>query len=363
MADSLDPQRLYEKLILSGDIDSDPSQAKAVIALQNCYQNILLAEPESNFFWKSKRYPLVPGLYLWGGVGRGKTWLFDLLFDALPIEEKKRQHFHLFMQDVHQRLSKIKGKADPLPFIAKQLSKEMRVLFLDEFHVVDIADAVILAQLLRGLFESGITLVTTSNVPPNELYNDGIQRVSFLPAIELIQKNTEVVKVGGVIDYRLQTMISLKIYLIGLNNEMKQKMLEEFQQLTIGEQVDMEGNFVVAERDIPFIKKVSSIIWFSFEALCLSSRKASDYLEIARCFHTVFIDSVPLMDGSRDDSTRRFISLIDVLYDQRVKLIINAELPPEKLYGGERLAFEFQRTASRLREMQSKEYLALEHRP
>ncbi len=357
------PADVYQVLLSAGEIQPDTHQQTAVSALQDFYQQINSIQPQRRFFFSTKQYPLLKGLYLWGGVGRGKTWLADLLYDTLPIVEKRRQHFHAFMQDIHQWLKQYQGRADPLPYIAGKLGKDTRVLFLDEFHVVDIADAVILAQLLKGLFENKISLVTTSNVLPEELYNEGIQRASFLPAIKLLQDYTRIVHIGGGHDYRRETLEQMPVYLLENNMAAKQQFREEFERLCINHEVAEDEALTIASRSVRYKKMAADVIWFSFGELCHGPRHASDYLEIARSFHTLFLEDVPVLDGSRDDCARRFISMIDIFYDHRVKLVMSAEAHPQHLYSGERLAFEFQRTASRLQEMQSSEYLALAHRP
>ena len=357
------PHHAYQQLIEAGEIQPDSYQQAAVSALQDYYQRFTAVKPQRRFLFAKGQYPLVKGLYLWGGVGRGKTWLADLLYDALPTNEKRRQHFHAFMQDVHHWLKQYQGRSDPLPYIAGRLGKETRVLLLDEFHVVDIADAVIMAQLLKGLFANGISLVTTSNVMPEELYNEGIQRASFLPAIQLLEKHTEIIHLDGMRDYRRETIEQLPVYLLGPAGTGDRQFNSEFDRLCMNHDVSHDNSLTIASRSVRYKKKAADVIWFSFNELCLGPRHASDYLEIARSFHTLFLEGVPVFDGSRDDCARRFISMIDILYDHRVKLIINAEVEPQQLYSGERLAFEFQRTASRLQEMQSAEYLALAHRP
>jgi cell division protein ZapE len=356
------PFDVYRRLLGKGEIERDEDQEVAVRALQDFYQNILTAKPQRRFFLSALRFPLVKGLYLWGGVGRGKTWLADLLFETLPLVEKRRQHFHAFMQDIHQLLTQYQGRVDPLPSIAAELARDTRVIFLDEFHVVDIADAVILAQLLKGLFSNGIALVTTSNMLPESLYNDGIQRASFLPAIQLLQENTRVINIGGSRDYRCETIEQMPVYLLAAEVTCEQQFTDEFNKLCRNHQVSHDAALIIASRSIRYKKQAADVIWFSFHELCNGPRHATDYLEIARRFHTLFLDEVPVLDGSRDDSARRFISMIDILYDHRVKLIVSAETLPQQLYSGERLAFEFQRTASRLQEMQSAGYLALAHR-
>jgi len=356
------PAERYRQLTATGSIVPDPHQLPAVSALESFYLATLAVKQQRRFTFLSRSRPVIQGLYLAGGVGRGKTWLMDLLYESLPVAEKKRQHFHAFMQDIHQRLKQHEGQADPLLQIAKKLSVTTRVLFLDEFHIVDIADAMILAQLLRGLFSSGIALVTTSNVHPENLYNEGIQRASFLPAIDLLQKHTRVIHIGGSCDYRSKTLEQMPIYLVDESGEVTARFDREFSQLTKGQQITQQGEMTISNRTVQYIKKAGEVAWFGFKDLCLGPRNAGDFLEIARSYHTLFIEGVPVLDGSRDDWARRFILMIDIFYDHRVKLVIAADAYPENLYNGERLAFEFKRTASRLLEMQSAQYLSMPHR-
>lgn len=355
------PSEAYHKLIEDGKIVADDNQLQAVLALDDFYHEFTLAKPKRRSIFGKPQYPLVKGLYLWGGVGRGKTWLVDLLFEALPVAGKHRQHFHAFMQDIQGLLKQHQGRADPLQFIAKKLATETRVLLLDEFHIVDIGDAMVMAQLLKGLFDNGISLLTTSNVLPEDLYNEGIQRASFLPAIDLLTNHTRVIHIDGSHDYRRQAIEQLPIYSLG-GEKASHQFEVEFKSLCPGQQIVESSDLTVNNRRIRFKKKSADIIWFEFQQLCQGPRHAADYLDIARSFQTVFLEDIPVLDGSRDDCARRFISMIDIFYDHKVKLIVSAQAEPYSLYSGERLAFEFQRTASRLQEMQTSEYLGEFHR-
>lgn len=355
------PGQRYNQLIESGKFKPDQHQQPSINSLDRFYQAFTQAKPKKSFFLFATSFPLIHGIYLWGGVGRGKTRLMDLLHDSLGDAMTRRQHYHEFMQEVHQWLQNNGGNKDPLQLLARRLSKNIRVLFLDEFVVTDIADAVILAQLLKGLFGNGISLVTTSNVLPEELYREGIQRASFLPAITLIEKHTEVVCLGGGYDYRKAIMQSSPVYKLSKNHSGDQLLEQEFGRLVESQAVEQQGELLVASRQIRFYKKSVDSIWFRFADLCMGPRHASDYLEIAQCYHTVFIDGVPVLDATQDDCARRFISMIDIFYDHKVKIVISAAAEPDKLYCGERLAFEFQRTASRLNEMQTAQYLSKEH--
>jgi cell division protein ZapE len=356
------PSKVYRQLTQAGEFQNDEYQLQALPHLDRFFNDYFKPAAKSSFLFPSKK-PLIKGLYLWGGVGRGKTWIMDLLYDCLQTDKKRRQHFHAFMQDVHCWLKEYSGKKDPLPFIASKLSRQLDVLFLDEFHVVDIADAMILAQLLKGMFLSGIALVTTSNRLPENLYNEGIQRASFLPAIKLLETETEVIHVGGGHDYRREILEQLPVYFLISGLSADEQFLNEFNELTRNQEIKTGGSLDIANRALYFKRKGLDVIWFSFGQLCNGPRHASDYLEIASSFQTVFLDDVPSLDGSKDDCVRRFISMIDIFYDHRIKLLISAAVRPEKLYSGERLAFEFTRTVSRLLEMQSSEYLSLAHEP
>ena len=310
--------------------------------------------------WLQRPPPVPKGVYLWGGVGRGKTWLMDLFHDNLDGVGKVRFHFHRFMQLVHSELAAIKGKANPLSLVAARMAREWQVLCLDEFHVVDIGDAVILAGLLRALFAEGIVLLTTSNVVPDKLYRDGIQRASFLPAIDLLNTHTQVIELGGDRDYRKMILEQARVYHTPLGDATDAVLHEEFARLANTEP-EGPGDLIINGRAMPFRLLAEDMVWFDFEALCGPPRSQNDYIELSRCHQTVFISDIPVMGGSRDDRTRRFVFLVDEFYDRRVKLVLSAEAPAAKLYIGERLAFEFQRTISRLAEMQTPAFLGRPH--
>ncbi len=362
MAKPQPPSHSYQRLLDAGEIHPDPHQQQLITHLDQFYQDFFALKPAGGWFARFRRMGPIPGLYVYGGVGRGKTWLTDLLFDCLPAHAKSRFHFHAFMRDVHTQMQSVQGKADPLKVIAKKFAISNRVIFLDEFHVVDIADAMILGRLLKWLFNESIALITTSNVKPEDLYREGIQRASFLPAIALLEQHTRVINLDGDLDYRSEVLQSQPVYLLTGQPDVEAQLMREFQQLTIGHESEREKQLSICARPIRFRYKAMDVAWFKFSQLCCGPRSSSDYLEIAKTFHTLIIENVPYMDASLDDAARRFISMIDICYDQKVKLIISAETSPQKLYGGERLAFEFQRTVSRLLEMQSAEYLHAQHR-
>ncbi len=365
----MNPLDYYRVRIATGEALADEYQANVVESLQDLYERLIKADKQqsSGIFgrllgMKNGETALEKGLYIWGGVGSGKTWLVDIFYNQLPIKAKMRSHFHHFMRETHEALEKLKGHRDPLDIYAEHLSEKIRVLCLDEFIVTDITDAMILAQLLKALFARGVTLVTTSNTMPDHLYENGLQRDNFLPAIEMLKHNTKVIHLDSAIDYRLRYLEQAKVYHTPLGPEVDDLLAEEFGSLA-PEDGSEGGSVHVFGRDIPIKRMADDIIWFDFMALCGPPRSQADYLEIARCYHTVIISDVPILDPSLDDATRRFIYLIDEFYDRGVKLILSAATSPESLYQGKRLAFDFKRVKSRLLEMQSKAYLALEHRP
>ena len=350
----------YQARVAAEGFTPDDHQHQALVALQRVIDRLAQDTPGGWRRWLGKRPQAVRGVYLWGGVGRGKTWLMDLFHDALGELPRTRLHFHRFMQMVHGELAEIQGKADPLRLIARRMAARWRLLCLDEFNVVDIGDAVILAGLLRSLFDEGIVLVTTSNVVPDELYRDGIQRASFLPAIDLLRNNTEIVELGGDRDYRRIVLEQASVYHTPLGEATDAALGAEFRRLSHGP-ADGPGELVINGRVMPYRLCADDMVWFDFEALCGPPRSQHDYIELARCHQTVFLSDIPIMGAARDDRTRRFIFLIDEFYDRRVKLVASAAALPHRLYVGERLAFEFQRTISRLTEMQTPAFLGRPH--
>ena len=302
----------------------------------------------------------VRGLYLWGGVGRGKTLLMDLFVETLPIRAKKRIHFHRMMREVHERLKALGNVRDPLDRVAADIARKTRVLCFDEFFVGDIGDAMILGRLLDGLFQRGVTLVATSNSKPDDLYKDGLQRQRFLPAIDLLNQHTDVVHLEGGVDYRLRLLEKAGTYLCPDNEDALQRLTSFFDESATSE-IRSFTTIDINAREIPARKCAKSIIWFAFEDICDGPRSQADYIEIARWYPTVIISGVPRFDATLENQARRFIALVDEFYDRRVKLMLSADVDLGLLYQGGRLAFEFERTASRLIEMQSKEYLALPH--
>lgn len=359
---------------LEGDFARDAAQAVALKHLRRVYRDIAKAPPPpaSNMLaWM--KFPIgrlepeaVKGLYLWGGVGRGKTFLMDSFYEALPETRKLRMHFHRFMHRVQADLKKHRGQPDPLSLVTRRFASEARVLCFDEFFVSDIADAMILAGLLKGFFDRGITLVATSNIPPDELYRDGLQRARFLPAIELLTRYTDIVEVDGGEDYRLRVLKQAGIYHTPLNAHTDQKLEASFDDITT-EPGSRDSDIEVEGRAIRTLRCAHGVVWFDFEAICGGPRSKDDYIEISRWFPAVLVSGVPVFNGDNggndDDRARRFVSLIDEFYDRRVKLIVSAAAPASELYQGKRLQLEFERTASRLIEMQSADYLAQQHLP
>ncbi len=304
--------------------------------------------------------PQVPGLYIWGGVGRGKTFLMDLFFENLAVEHKKRIHFHRMMHEVHDRLASLGDVQDPLDSVAADIARDTRVLCFDEFFVSDIGDAMILGRLLDGLFRRGVTLVTTSNSEPDQLYRDGLQRQRFLPAIDLLKTYTRVVNMDGTTDYRLRLLQKAGTYLTP-NDAAATTRLTRFFDDSASSQIETDVALDINGRDIRARRCAKGIAWFDFEDICDGPRSQADYIEVARWYPAVIVADVPRFDRTLEDQARRFIALVDEFYDRRVKLIVSAEAGVKSLYAGERLKFEFDRTVSRLIEMQSNEYLALPH--
>lgn len=303
----------------------------------------------------------VRGLYIWGGVGRGKTCLMDLFYDSLNFKERERSHFYRFMRDIHVRLNTLKKVENPLETVAQDISQRIRVLCFDELFVSDIADAMILGTLFDALFHRGVTLVATSNVPPEELYKGGLQRQRFLPAIDLLKRHLNVLHLDGSVDYRLRHLQQSGTYLDAAATETASRMKQLFLDLN-GHAGSGPRAVQVEGRSIEALDTSPDIIWFDFAALCEGPRSQNDYIDLAHDYHTVFVSGVPVFDSAREDAARRFIMLVDEFYDRGVKLVLSAAAPPTGLYHGERLRFEFERTASRLIEMQSGDYLAQQHR-
>ncbi len=363
------PWQRYQSDLQRPDFCHDPEQERAVRLLQDLYQRLVSVRRDEArpLAWLGRRLgrrttePEV-GLYLWGGVGRGKTYLVDTFHDSLPFEQKKRVHFHRFMQRVHADLKRLEGEKNPLRAVADGLAAEARVLCFDEFFVTDIADAMILGGLLEALFARGVTLVATSNIEPARLYENGLQRQRFLPAIALIEKHTRVVNVDGGVDYRLRTLEQAELYHYPLDAAADESLRRSFDRLAVEPGKHWE-RLVINGRYLTSRCVAGDVAWFEFRELCDGPRSPNDYIELARLFHAVLLSGVPALGAHNDDQARRFVNLVDEFYDRNVKLVVAAEKPLAELYAGGRLEFEFQRTVSRLQEMQSHDYLAREHRP
>ena len=352
------PLSRYRHVIESGRFAADPAQATAAQALQRVWEG-LVAAPKRTWWPFTRRQPATRGLYLWGGVGRGKTWLMDLFFDSLPFDDKRRLHFHRFMASVHEELRAAPEARDPLTDIARRWSGEFRVLCFDEFHVSDIADAMLLGGLLRGLFDGGVTLVATSNVAPDELYRDGLQRARFLPAIETIKSHCHVMHLRGDADYRLRILERAPTYHVPANAAADQRLTESFE--AFASDCELPPEFDIGGRRFVARRRGDGVVWFDFTALCREPRSSNDFIELARSYNTVLVSDIPVMGPHDEDAARRFIHLVDELYDRQVKMVVSAETTPDRLYEGRRLNLEFERTASRLTEMQTHEYLSRPH--
>ncbi|MGB0732897.1 MAG: cell division protein ZapE, partial [Pontibacterium sp.] len=341
--------------------------------LQRLYDDLVKApEPEkegfmqrfsTKFSGKKKVKTPVKGLYFWGGVGRGKTYLMDTFYDSLPFEQKMRTHFHRFMQRVHQELKALDGTPNPLIKIAEKYAQETRIICFDEFFVTDITDAMILGGLLEELFANGVSLVATSNIVPDGLYKDGLQRARFLPAIALLNQHTEVLNVDGGVDYRLRALEQAELYHHPLDAQADESLEKSFVSLIgAGSAINTDEAIEVNGRAITARKVCEDIVWFEFSALCEGPRSQNDYIELSKLYHAVLVSNVPQLGKSNDDAARRFINMVDEFYDTGVKLIVSAEKPISEIYSEGRLEFEIARTQSRLLEMQSHEYLARAHR-
>lgn len=411
-------RELYAQQLSERGFRSDPIQAAVIDRLDDLRQRMITAhETDASIVrrWfsalgsKSASEP-VRGIYLWGGVGRGKTWMMDLFFQSLPFPERRRRHFHRFMHDVHAELKALHEREAPLEAVAERIAANTRVLCFDEFFVSDIADAMILGGLFAALFKRGVTLVATSNVEPGNLYKDGLQQQRFLPTIDLLQQHLDVIAVDGPTDYRLRRLTQAGTYLPSDAPDTLQRLQELFDELadhdgddvghpsgtvsradaiptgargdrpsppngstrTVNQSgrpwpsrtpVDPDRSMEIEGRRIPIIRERGGLVWFDFMALCSGPRSQEDYIEIARNYQSVIVSNIPVLDSLQEDEARRFVALVDELYDHNVNLIVSAAAPPVELYRGDRVAFQFERTASRLIEMQSEEYLAREHRP
>nr|WP_288256264.1 cell division protein ZapE [uncultured Pseudomonas sp.] len=362
------PLERYQADLKRPDFFHDAAQENAVRHLQRLYDDLIARDQGKSglmgkLFGKKPQGP-VKGLYFWGGVGRGKTYLVDTFFDALPFEQKMRTHFHRFMKRVHEEMKTLKGEKNPLTIIGKRFADEARVICFDEFFVSDITDAMILATLMEELFKNGVSLVATSNIVPDGLYKDGLQRARFLPAIALLKEHTDIVNVDSGVDYRLRALEQAELFHFPLGQAAEDSLRKSFQSLLpdCTHMVENEA-LMIENRAIYAVRVCEDVAWFEFRELCDGPRSQNDYIELGKIFHAVILANVEQMSVAKDDMARRFINLVDEFYDRNVKLIISAEVELKDLYTGGRLSFEFQRTLSRLLEMQSHEFLSRPHRP
>ncbi len=376
MMQTMSPLALYQQALENGEYQADEVQRAAITRLDGIYQvltrNSASAAPAgggllnrlNKLLGKSKNDVQTPaqGLYMWGGVGRGKTWLMDMFFRAIPGERKQRLHFHRFMLRVHQELTELQGQSDPLQIVADRFKAETDLLCFDEFFVSDITDAMLLGTLMEALFSRGITLVATSNIPPDDLYRNGLQRARFVPAIEMIKQHCDVMNVDAGIDYRLRTLTSAHLWMTPLGDETTKEMERMFIALAGKPREDHEP-LEINHRQLPTLGMAEGVLAMNFLALCGEGRSQHDYIELSRRFHSVLLYDVPVMIYKTEDQARRFLALVDEFYERHVKLVVSAETSLYEIYQGTRLKFEYQRCVSRLQEMQSEEYLRLPHLP
>ncbi|WP_372657449.1 cell division protein ZapE [Hydrogenophaga sp.] len=352
----------YEAALLQRGYTTDPAQQHAISVLDRCageWANY--KQRRSNSLKKLFVKPEIPrGVYMFGGVGRGKSFLMDCFFNAVPLRRKTRLHFHEFMREVHRELRDLQGTVNPLDELGARIAKRYKLICFDEFHVADVTDAMILHRLLDALFKAGVGLVTTSNFHPDGLYPDGLHRDRILPAIELLKAQMEIVNVDHGVDYRQRTLSQIELYHCPLGEQADAAMAATFEQ--IAEAGDGDPVMQIESRHIQALRRAGGVIWFDFKTLCGGPRSQNDYLEIATQFHTVLLSNVPQMAVRHASEARRFTWLVDVLYDRHVKLVMSAAVAPEQLYTEGPMSHEFPRTVSRLAEMQSAEFLALGHR-
>ena len=360
---------LYARELGARGWRSDPAQLAAIARLEQLRDELLARQRQlglpgrlRRMVWPRQDARGARGIYLWGGVGRGKTWLMDLFFDSLGATARRRSHFHHLMREVHAGLAVIRRRQEPVQLLARRMARRAQLWCLDELHVNDIADAMLLGRLFEALLQQGVSLVITSNLPPRELYRDGLQRARFLPAIVLLESCLDVLEIDAGTDYRLRQLRQASIYLPTADAATAARLATLFAELA-GAHADTARHIEVNGRKVESVRRAGDVVWFDFATLCGGARSAADYVELAHDFHTVFVTDIPQLTGQQDDAARRFIGLVDEFYDRGVKLIVSAAAAPAALYQGARLAFEFRRTASRLVEMQSEQYLARAHLP
>ncbi|PKA30407.1 cell division protein ZapE [Cedecea lapagei] len=372
---NLSPTSRYQQALDEGTHQPDDVQREAVNRLNVIYQELTQQMPApaqsgglkaafGRLLGKKEPQTVAPvrGLYMWGGVGRGKTWLMDMFYQSLPGTRKQRLHFHRFMLRVHEELNALQGHTDPLDIIAERFKAETDVLCFDEFFVSDITDAMLLGGLMKALFARGITLVATSNIPPDDLYRNGLQRARFLPSIEAIKEHCDIMNVDAGVDYRLRTLTQAHLWLSPLDEETRSQMDKLWLALA-GANRDTAPELEINHRPLPTLGVENQTLAVSFATLCVDARSQHDYIALSRLFHTVMLFDVPVMTPLMESEARRFIALVDEFYERHVKLVVSAAVPLYEIYQGERLKFEFQRCLSRLQEMQSEEYLKRAHMP
>ena len=355
-------QEYYEQVLAERGYQSDEAQLRAVNRLQRYYDDwVHYKALRSNALKKLLNRPEVPrGVYLWGGVGRGKSFLMDAFYATVPVVRKTRLHFHEFMRSVHRELEEVKGMQDPLDEVARRISRRYRLICFDEFHVSDVADAMILYRLLLKLFEYGTSFIMTSNYEPSTLYPDGLHRDRMLPTIALLKEKLDVMNIDAGIDYRKRVLEQVKVYHTPLNAKTDEELRSAF--AAVAEAADEDPRVHIEAREIRALRRAGSAIWFDFATLCGGPRSQNDYLELASRFQTVILSGIPRMSAAMSSEARRFTWLIDVFYDHKVKLIVSAAVEPDELYTVGTLSNEFHRTVSRIIEMQSKEYLDADRR-
>ncbi|QDX80459.1 cell division protein ZapE [Denitratisoma sp. DHT3] len=354
--------KVFNRICAERGIVPDPAQQAAAERLNDLHRRLLaFKQARSNRFKKLISRAAPPrGLYFWGGVGRGKSFLMDAFYEAVPYRRKRRVHFHAFMHEVHEALRRHRKESDPLMRVAADIARQVRLLCFDEFHVSDIADAMMLGRLFSSLLENGVVVVTTSNYPPDGLYPNGLQRHLFLPTIELLKQHLDVLEVDGGIDYRLRTLERIETFLVPADADAETKMAADFREIAGGE--GQRSAIDILGRSVPVRRRADGVIWFDFNTLCGGARSQNDYLELAREHHTLLLSNVPRLSSEQASEARRFTWLVDVLYDHRVKFIVSAAVEADQLYTEGTQAEEFKRTVSRLVEMRSREYLAEAHR-
>ncbi|MBP6115105.1 MAG: AFG1 family ATPase [Neisseriaceae bacterium] len=356
------PVSWYKKASRLDGFIKDKAQYQAIEILDDLWHDLMDFKKRRNrFLGRSFRSPHVPkGLYFYGGVGRGKSFVMDAFFGCLPYKRKRRVHFHAFMAEVHERLRAHKGEVNPLTVVSEEIAQEVRLLCFDEFHVSDIADAMILGRLLEGLFAKGVVLVATSNYAPNELYPNGLQRSNFLPTIKLMEDKLHVVNLDGGEDYRMRALSKADIFLVSTESDCDAKLASLFAQVTQG-QAKLEQVVTIHGRKLTTRGHTEGAIWFDFKELCFGPRSQADYLYLAQHYHTVFVSDILKLEADRRSEARRLTWMVDVFYDYRVKMIATSAAAPEAIYTEGDFAAEFERTASRLIDMQTEQYLSLPH--